>query len=230
MGYDVMRNFRQPYLATSVADFWRRWHISLSTWFRDYLYIPMGGSRVSAKRRYFNIMVVFIVSGIWHGANMTYVLWGLLYGMYQVLGYILKPLKEYGYNMLRLNKKPGLYVFMCRAYTFILVSITWIIFRASSVSDALRDFGRMINEVHVGELFNGRLFQLGLGINNLLFVILSLVILILVDIMCEKKQCEVYELLNTTHVAVRWCIYYLLIIMVLLSCNLSTQEFLYQGF
>ena len=84
MGITLMENFRQPYFSQSISEFWRRWHISLSTWFRDYLYIPLGGNRVAEWRWYFNLLIVFIVSGLWHGANWTFIIWGALHGLYLI--------------------------------------------------------------------------------------------------------------------------------------------------
>lgn len=85
LGFDLMVNFNKPYIATNISDFWRRWHISLSTWFRDYLYIPLGGNRTKPLRNYMNLMIVFLVSGLWHGANWTFVIWGALHGFFQVI-------------------------------------------------------------------------------------------------------------------------------------------------
>ena len=101
MGLELMENFNTPYFANSIQDFWRRWHISLSTWFRDYLYIPLGGGKCSKVKKYRNIMVTFLMSGLWHGANWTYVIWGGLHGVYQIIGAELKPLKE------KINRKAG---------------------------------------------------------------------------------------------------------------------------
>lgn len=129
MGYQLMENFRRPYFALSVGEFWHRWHISLSTWFRDYLYIPLGGNRVSKARNYFNLFVTFMVSGIWHGANWTFLCWGSLHG---ILLCIEKALK--------IGKKQyaGLSRFMHWIITFILVSLLWTIFRANNMSDAIQ--------------------------------------------------------------------------------------------
>ncbi|MCP4600828.1 MAG: MBOAT family protein, partial [Proteobacteria bacterium] len=146
MGYDLMSNFNRPYHARSIADFWRRWHISLSSWFRDYLYFPLGGSRVSTKTRWcFNVMVVFLVSGLWHGANWTFVAWGGLHGIYLVIGRLTRGLRERFFARLTLLPRqfkgilPGVQI----ALTFALTTFAWIFFRADSLSDALLVVGRM---------------------------------------------------------------------------------------
>ena len=220
LDYKVMRNFRQPYMAVSVADFWRRWHISLSTWFRDYLYIPLGGSRKGTLRRYLNVVIVFAVSGIWHGATLNFLIWGLLFALYQVLGHAATPLKE----KLRLPR------WFCIIYTYCLVCVTWVFFRASTFAQAFDELKRTFTGIRFVQLFDGTVFSLGLGSMNLAFVIFAIIILAAVDFLCEKKNCEVYELMDRTVVYIRWTVYYLLFIMILLSVNLSTQEFLYQGF
>ena len=230
MGFDIMRNFRQPYLAVSVADFWRRWHISLSTWFRDYLYIPLGGSRKGTLRRYLNIMIVFAVSGIWHGATANFLIWGLLFGVYQVMGYALKPLKEKGSRLFGLESHAKLKRVLCIAFTYSLVNITWVFFRTELFADAVDIILRTFTGIRLSQLFDGTIAGLGLGTLNLVFVVIALVILVAVDIMCETGNCEVYSLMDRTPALIRWGVYYLLFIMILLSCNLSTQEFLYQGF
>ena len=229
LGFDVMRNFRQPYLAVSVADFWRRWHISLSTWFRDYLYIPLGGSRKGSFRRYLNIMIVFAVSGIWHGASLNFLIWGMLYGVYQVLGYAARPVKSGCSSLLGLDRHDRLRRILCIVFTYVLVSITWMFFRtdASGAVDVIR---RTFTGIRLSQLFDGTVTGLGLGMLNLTVAAAAVLILILVDIICEKRGCEIYSLMDRTPAWLRWCVYYALIIMILFSCNLSTKEFLYQGF
>jgi D-alanyl-lipoteichoic acid acyltransferase DltB (MBOAT superfamily) len=136
LGFDLMQNFRRPYFAQSIADFWQRWHISLSTWFRDYLYIPLGGNRVVKWRWYYNLMIVFVLSGLWHGANWTFLVWGALHGGYMVVSNWTKPLR----TMLarRLNLSPRLAQFVRIGFTFHLVLFAWIFFRANSMSDAIQ--------------------------------------------------------------------------------------------
>ncbi|NJC24917.1 MBOAT family O-acyltransferase [Neolewinella antarctica] len=128
LGFDLMTNFRRPYFAQTCGEFWHRWHISLSTWFKDYVYIPMGGSRVSTSRRYLNLMVAFLVSGLWHGANWTFVIWGGLNGLFQVLLIVFK---------LNAPKSAAKWATGLRILTtFVLINFTWIFFRANSLTDA----------------------------------------------------------------------------------------------
>ena len=137
MGVKLMKNFDHPYFARSIAEFWRRWHISLSTWFRDYLYIPLGGSRVSKPRWAFNLFLTFLVSGLWHGANWTYIIWGALHGSYFILSTLTEPLWERLSALTRLDKLPRLKAALAMLTTFALVTFAWIFFRAASLRDAL---------------------------------------------------------------------------------------------
>ncbi|MGL4629776.1 MAG: MBOAT family O-acyltransferase [Leadbetterella sp.] len=128
MGFDLMMNFNAPYLAKNIGDFWRRWHISLSTWFKDYLYIPLGGNRVSEIRLYLNYFFVFLVSGLWHGSKWTFIVWGAIHGAYQV-GYMIR--KKYASKLF-----PEIPI-VSQLTTFILVMIAWVFFRATGIHNSL---------------------------------------------------------------------------------------------
>ncbi len=128
MGFRLMENFRRPYFATSVGEFWHRWHISLSTWFKDYVYIPLGGNRVGKLRNYFNLLVTFVISGVWHGANWTFFFWGTLHGVLLCIEKALGIGKQ---------KFTGIIKFFHWAITFVLVCLAWILFRANNLSDAM---------------------------------------------------------------------------------------------
>lgn len=143
MGFTLMDNFDTPYFARSIKEFWRRWHISLSTWFRDYLYIPLGGSRCSRLRRHFNLMVVFLVSGLWHGAGWHFVAWGCLHGVYQIAGDALAPLRARALDLLRVNRKSRAHRLAQTLLTCVLVIIAWVLFRADTMTVALGYLGRM---------------------------------------------------------------------------------------
>ena len=130
MGFNLMTNFNKPYFSKNIQEFWKTWHISLSTWFRDYVYISLGGNRVPVKRIYFNVAIVFVVSGFWHGANWTYIVWGALHAFYILFYMFLK-------NTFRINIKENRLLNLAYiAFTFLIVAFAWIFFRANSVSDA----------------------------------------------------------------------------------------------
>ncbi|MCQ2579923.1 MAG: MBOAT family protein [Treponemataceae bacterium] len=152
LGFNLMRNFRHLYFSKSIAEFWRRWHISLSTWFKDYVYIPLGGNRVSVPRNYLNLVITFFISGLWHGAAMHFVVWGLLHGMYQVAGKCTRPFRT------AILKRCGIYKdgkirrwwqFVQMAFTFALVCFGWIVFRApdlGSVAQICRKLAEIPSE------------------------------------------------------------------------------------
>jgi D-alanyl-lipoteichoic acid acyltransferase DltB (MBOAT superfamily) len=136
MGFELMENFRRPYLAKSIAEFWQRWHISLSTWFKDYLYIPLGGNRVAKWRWCCNLFLVFLVSGFWHGANWTFVIWGALHGFYLVFAVLTNNVHGKLLQALRLDRLKGLVHASRILLTFHLVLFAWIFFRANNLADA----------------------------------------------------------------------------------------------
>ncbi len=136
MGFRLMQNFRRPYFAASVQEFWSRWHISLSTWFRDYVYIPLGGNRVSNAKWYFNIMLVFVVSGLWHGAYYTFIIWGFLHGFYILFGRVTLNFRQKISALIGLDKFPKLIKFFNITITFHLVLFAWIFFRAAYITHA----------------------------------------------------------------------------------------------
>jgi len=135
MGIRLMKNFNLPYTAQSIKEFWARWHISLSTWFRDYLYIPLGGNRCSKFRHQLNVMIVFLVSGLWHGAAWSFVIWGALHGSYQIIGYLTKPTRQKLLAKLGVPEDVGWLKFARQCFTFVLVNFAWIFFRANSFAD-----------------------------------------------------------------------------------------------
>ncbi len=155
LGFRLMENFDHPYLSASVPEFWRRWHISLSGWFRDYVYFPLGGSRCSALRRDFNLLVTFLISGLWHGAGFTFILWGGLNGIYQVISHHTRALRDKLFGRLPnvLRRAVGV------LFTFCLITLTWVFFRAGSISEAFHILRGMIPPSFSAEaLIGGRSF------------------------------------------------------------------------
>ncbi len=136
MGYELVVNFRQPYFSRSIGEFWRRWHISLSTWFRDYVYIPLGGNRVSTPRHWFNLMATFVISGLWHGANWTFVAWGFVHGVFLIVAQTVSPFTTRLGKALRVERFPRLLSASKILLTFTVVTLAWAFFRASTIGDA----------------------------------------------------------------------------------------------
>lgn len=188
LGIDLMENFNAPYLSFSVAEFWRKWHISLTSWFKDYLYIPLGGSRKGKFRKYANKLIVFLISGLWHGAGMSFVAWGFLNGIYQIAEEILCPARVRLEAFLKLKDTNYLYKIIQLLLTFVLVDFSWIFFRASGLTAA----ARIIREIFSIDMSSFRnlipnLQTVGLGAGEIAVIAVSLLILLFADI-CKKKQ------------------------------------------
>lgn len=186
LGIELMENFNAPYLSKNVAEFWRRWHISLSSWFKDYLYIPLGGNRKGKWRKYLNIMIVFTTSGLWHGANWTYVIWGALNGIYQIIGSLLKKVRKKANQVLGLNPDAFSHKLFETIVTFALVDFAWIFFRADSLSQAVEAIRSIFTVHNAWVLFDGSLYSLGVSQKAFQLLIYSLLILIFTDIMNHR--------------------------------------------
>ena len=229
LGFRLTENFNAPYLARSVKDFWRRWHISLSSWFRDYLYFPLGGSRKGALRTDLNVLIVFAVSGLWHGAAMTFVIWGLLNGLYQVIGKLLLPLKKRIWAALHLSPKSRFLAVVQIAITFCLLTVTWIFFRAGSIQQALTILGRICTMA--GGVFPLAFTSLGMGRKQLAALAVCVLALILWDIRGQKS--DLVARINQT-VWRRYAVWTCLVLAILLlgayGTGYNAQEFVYFQF
>ncbi len=223
LGYDLMENFRRPYAATSVADFWSRWHISLSTWFRDYLYVPLGGNRVPRPRWYFNLMFVFLVSGLWHGANWTFVVWGALHGLYVLVEIWTRGLRDRLLQRLGLARRPGWLAALSWLLTFHLVTFAWIFFRASTLNDAL---------YIAGHLLQGWSLQAGygLGVGGYELVIAGGALALLELVQWLQARGVTRPDFAARPAWLRWAGYYALGLLILLFGKFGATEFIYFQF
>ena len=205
MGFDLMKNFNRPYFAVNIQEFWRRWHISLSTWFRDYLYIPLGGSKVPVRRWYFNVFIVFLVSGLWHGANYTYIIWGALHGVFSIIYIIVKPYLRKAPQ----NELAGTLMRMGNiALTFTCVTFAWIFFRANSVSDAFTLIGNLKSF--------GAKPQISDGLSNFGHAVLGVLMLFAVEYKMEYMP-QKFNFYTSPNIVLRWgslvCTIFLILIM-----------------
>lgn len=235
LGFDIGKNFDHPYLSKSVGEFWRRWHISLSSWLRDYIYIPLGGSRVALPRIYLNLMITFLVSGIWHGSTWNFVIWGLLHGIFQCIGRATK-------SFWKKIKVPS---FIRIFITFCLVTFAWIFFR----SDNLQEAGIVINKIaqvpqNISQFF---VIKGNLGMKEALRTLFALndenfggfsgmikvFAILCIFILCELKtqRRDGITLIKSKSLLIRWILYTLFVYILLISINLSSNtEFLYFAF
>lgn len=188
MDFSLMENFKAPYLATSMTDFWRRWHISLSTWFRDYLYIPLGGNRKGSLRRMINLFITFTISGLWHGASMTFVFWGSLHGLLLIIENLLRPALHRLHSLWDVRTESFGYK-ICRAgVVFSLTNIAWVFFRADSISMALHFLSRLVTYRDWWSLSDGSVFQYGLPTGELFILIAGVLLLFAVDLIRVRKH------------------------------------------
>ncbi|MBQ7372487.1 MAG: MBOAT family protein [Blautia sp.] len=195
LGIRLMENFDAPYLAASVAEFWRRWHISLTTWFRDYLYFPLGGNRKGKLRKYVNKMIVFLVSGVWHGANITYVIWGALNGCYQIIGEMLLPVRQKITARLGIKTESISTRLVRTLFTFILVDFSWIFFRAETLKISFRIIHNMTLLNNPWILIDGSLYECGLDAKNFWMMLFCIGVLIAADI-CKYFKIRIREIIT----------------------------------
>ena len=229
MGFTTMDNFNRPYFSKSIPEFWRRWHISLSTWFRDYLYIPMGGNRVSLPRWYFNLFVVLLICGLWHGANWTFIVWGGLHGIYLVFSAFTRNIREKVHKAMGLDRVPRLHNYFKVMVTFFLVCFAWIFFRANSISDAIYIIshlftgweGLAIPALKATPFFGLLKFHLVVGV-------VSVGILLFIHLLLGDNHFD--QWLSQKRISLRWAVYYSMVLAILLFGHFGTKEFIYFQF
>jgi D-alanyl-lipoteichoic acid acyltransferase DltB (MBOAT superfamily) len=208
-GFDLMTNFKRPYFARSVSEFWQRWHISLSTWFKDYLYIPMGGNRVGYSKWMFNIFITFLISGLWHGANWTYIIWGALNGIYLILEA----------TFIKWERKSVLNIFI----TFLLICFSWIFFRANHVDDAFHIIHSIFT--NPGQLY----IPSDADVVVPIFSTIAILILLISEI---KKEffLDSYSLSENKYSIVRWIFYSSIVFIILYIGVFNSSQFIYFQF
>lgn len=225
MGFDLMKNFDSPYFSKSITEFWRRWHISLSTWFRDYIYIPLGGSKKGRFRTYFNLFAVFLISGLWHGAATTFIIWGAIHGLIIVFEKATYRFRMSVYSIIGLQKDIFSNRLIFGLITFSIVSFAWIFFRANSFSDAL---------IVVDNIFSmskgSGIENLGVSSFNVYFSIFLIFILISIEFI--DKHIVIRTFLNKQNLLFRWALYSVVILLILLYgvYGKDSPEFIYFKF
>jgi D-alanyl-lipoteichoic acid acyltransferase DltB (MBOAT superfamily) len=219
MGFDLMTNFKRPYLSKTIAEFWQRWHISLSTWFRDYVYISLGGSRVSIPRWYFNVMLIFLISGLWHGANWTYIIWGGLNGFYLVFAMATEKWRHRLNHLLLMHHLPKIHSFIQICLTFLLICFSLVFFRSDSLHTAMTILKKMTS-------FKGGLF---IGDKDfMVYSIMAILILIFVEVKGEYFSDKI-ALLHNKNIVVRFIVYTILMLyMGLFGAFFGGQFFYFQ--
>lgn len=232
-GIALADNFKRPYFSTSIQEFWRRWHISLSMWLRDYIYIPLGGGKKGVLRKYGNLIVTFVVSGIWHGSGYKFLFWGMMHAAYQIIGNLTIPLKNRFYRFLGLSERSGTRKLIQRIGVFFWVMLAWIIFRADSLRNGLQMIKKMFSVWNPWVFFDDSLLRLGLGWKEWCILLLSMLLLLCVGILQEKGM-AVREVILHKAVYIRWTLYILVILCIMVfgtyGFGYQGQDFIYGGF
>lgn len=232
-GIALADNFHHPYLAVSVQDFWHRWHMSLSEWLKDYVYIPLGGSRKGKVRTYTNLVLTFLISGIWHGAGLRFVVWGMMHAAYQIIGQLTQKLQRKAARMLGLEKAPGAALWIRRIWTFLCVMTAWIIFRAESLRKGLQMLGSMFQVKNIWIFTNDALLLQALDWKE--WVVLAASVLILFVVSLKQEQGISFSgLVFRQPVFVRWGLYLAAIFGIMTygvyGMGYDAQAFIYGGF
>lgn len=220
MGFNLMTNFNRPYFSRSISEFWKRWHISLSTWFKDYLYISLGGNRVSIPRWYLNLFIVFTISGLWHGANWTFLIWGAVNGFYLVFAIVTEKFRKRLNQLIGLDQIPKLHHALQTLITFLLVSFAWIFFRANNTQDAFM----IVNKIFLMKE------PIYLDTNTILYSIFGIVFLLIIEFKREHENHVGGLPFNTDHWVKEQLAYGMLIIGILLVGVFDGGQFIYFQF
>lgn len=227
LGIRVMDNFRRPYFSRSIQEFWKRWHISLSGWFRDYLYIPLGGNRKGKVRKYINLMIVFLVSGLWHGVGVHFLVWGLLQAVFQIIGALTLPAKKSLCGRLGIDRESRGYRFAQYLCTFVLINISWLFFRADSTRDAVQMLLGIFRCLPLPDSIPG------FGLWDVLILSAATAVLFGVSLLREREMC-IRQTVAGFALPVRWILYLAALTAVLLmgiyGPGYSDNAFIYMNF
>lgn len=232
-GFSLIENFKQPYFARNVRDFWARWHISLSSWLRDYVYIPLGGNRKGKIRQCINLLITFFVSGIWHGTGWQFAVWGGIHGLYQVVSKVTDPFKTNIADKIKIKRECFSYRLLQIIITFGLVDFAWLFFRAASVSEALAICKNILLNFQLGNTISNKLYLMGYDENRFTLLLIELFVFLTIDIFHEKKI-NIINLLDRQNKVFRWIIYLIacmaLVVGMIYDYGAEVSTFIYTRF
>jgi len=231
LGFKLMDNFNRPYFSKSISEFWKRWHISLSTWFKDYVYIPLGGNRCSNSRNHFNLFITFLISGLWHGANITFILWGALNGFYLIFSIWTKEIRNKLADMIKIRRYKYIHNAWRVLCTFSLICFSWIFFRSNKISDSfyiikciLGDFDKLLDFSYIKtSIASG-------GLSKKEFFIAVASIFVMEGIHMIQRHGSIRHMLSGKPLFVRWITYYSIILSIIIFGVFGTNDFIYFQF
>ncbi len=231
IGITLSENFNRPFLAPTLADLWRRWHMSLMSWFKDYLYIPLGGNRKGTVRKYINILIVFTLSGLWHGAAFHYVLWGFLSGLLQVIGSITSGIRKAAADLFPVKNAftDWVHAVYKRVAVFLLFTFTVVFFRAPDVKTAFDIIVKIFTDCGPASISAFNPFKLGLGTFSL-FLTFGYLLCLLIAGLVEEKEGGNITLITKKNVILRWGVYFFLTCSIIASANIGAEKFIYFEF
>ena len=233
MGFTLKDNFNTPYLAVSIKDFWDRWHISLTTWFKDYLYFPLGGSRKGKVRKYINIFIVFLLSGLWHGAAWHYMFWGVLHGVARILGELTLGIRNKIYGFLGCKRDTFATRLWQGTFTFLLVTLLWMFFRGEDVQQTFDLIKNMVTVYNPWVLTDGSLFTLGLDAKEWNVLLVGMLILLVTDV-CKKRNKDLVAFFMQQNLWFRWLFFYVgimgIVIFGVYGSQYNATQFIYFQF
>lgn len=231
-GICLSKNFEMPYFATSVSDFWRRWHISLTSWLRDYVYIPLGGSRCGRVRKNVNLMITFLVSGMWHGSSWNFIFWGGLNGIYQIIGRETEEPKRRLCDRLGIRRECESYKLAKILVTFLLTNISWLFFRAPGFKAALSMIKQVITNFNFASLFKWQSYGFAITGKEVTVCIVAISVLFIIEFIQTKK--DLFKICNRQNVWAQWGVYYALLLSILIFGVYGSQydagAFIYSQF
>lgn len=233
LGFELIYNFKQPYFSVNIKDFWRRWHISLSRWLRDYVYISIDGSHCSKLKTYRNLILTFLISGLWHGSGVTYIVWGGLHGFYQVLGSVTLKIREKIKAKIKINSNCWSYQLLQGIFTFIMVDYAWLFFRAASMKQALSILYKIKSDFRLGDTIYYNLYLLSMEESRFIILVIEIIILLIIDILHEKGF-SIISWVNRQNLVFRWSVYLSVIVAlfigILYNYGADVSSFIYSQF
>ena len=233
LGFSLCENFRRPYFAQDIKDFWSRWHISLSDWLKSYIYIPLGGNRKGKLRQLINLVITFIVSGIWHGTGWQFLIWGGIHGLYQVVSKLTFPAKQKLRAKINIKRDCFSYKAFKALVTFTLVDFAWLFFRAASAGEAVAILKKIVTELHLGYTLTEKFYLLNFDASRFVLLLAAIAILFFVDILHEKNI-RISEWLEKQNKLFRMLVYIAIILVLIIGAvhdyGLDASQFIYAQF